>query len=489
LTSAKPKLSVGFVLILLVSWGLMMINIDLPWWEQGGDNGAWISAAVRNYDRLGATNISFLQILNFEPPTNPDTYYVYIHHPPMIVWQTATTSALFGFHELSFRYLAAIMTLISTAGMWVLLRRLTRNPAQTFWGTALYALTPMMLFYGRMPNHEAPALAFLLLLLPALVNLSHRINRRDLILMIVFTVLCAWTAWAVLIFIGMAGLWLLWLNPKRNWKLFLALGVTAVIGIGSLIGYYQAVYPETITDLLDVFVFRTSNQSLSRGSATFTFTEFLWQNFIHSISLYTPSLLILSALGMWLSGKRADRRTGGMIIILFLSAVAYFLVFRNATYIHNYYKIYLAPALALSASFTMIAYQQHRGRKRIWMRASAQGLILGGIATGGFFFALLHQSAVRPQLDEIRTLLAEQTEIGDRVFSNIDYGVSPLSLYASVDMDGNVLPETIVSRLESTDGFYYLYCDTGDEEDFTAPLELDTYAPVTSETCFLYNFT
>ncbi len=482
------RIPFALVLILIASWGLMMINIDLPWWEQGGDNGAWISAAVRNYDRLGASNISFLQILNFEPVTQPDDYYVYIHHPPMIVWQTAITSGLFGFNEMSFRYLAAIMTLLSTAGFYVLLRRLTHNQSQALWGTALYAFTPMMLFYGRMPNHEAPALAFVLLLFATLVNLSRRINRRDLILMVIFTFLCAWTAWAVLIFIGMAGFLLLWLNPKRNWRLFLALGITAVVSVGLLIGYYQVVYPETITSLLDVFVFRTSNQSLSRGSATFTFTEFLWQNFIHTISLYTPSLLILSGLGVWLSRKRVNRLTAGMMMVLFASALIYFLVFRNATYIHNYYKIYLAPAFAFSASYAMIAHQAHRGRMRRVISAVMQGLVLGGIITGGFFFALLHQSAVRPQLEEMRSLLADYSQAGDRVMTNVDYGISPLSLYASVDLDGNRSPENAQSLIENDTAFIYLYCDTGNLETFEIPEQLSAYEPIESETCYLFSF-
>lgn len=486
--SKHPRIPFALLGILIVSWGLMMINIDLPWWEQGSDNGAWISAAVRNYDRLGADNTRLLPILNFEPVTNPDDYYTYINHPPIIVWQTAITSALFGFNEMSFRYLASMMTLISTAGFYVLLRRLTHNQTQALWGTALYALTPMMLYYGRMPDHEAPALAFVMILFTALVNLAHRINRRDFVILLIATFLCAWTAWAVIIFIGFVGLWFLWLNPRRNWKIFLALALATVGSLALLIGYYQAVYPATITELLDQFVFRSSNQSLSRGSATFTMTEFLWQNFIHIVSLYTPSLLFLSGLGIWFTRKRADRTTIGMIVILFLSALTYFLVFRNATYIHNYYKIYLAPALALSASFAMIAHQTYRRRARRITSAVMQGFIVGGVVTGWFFFSLLHQSADRPQLDEMRQLLADHTQAGDTVLTNVDYGISPLSLYASVDIQGNRTPDNILQLIDNNTEFVYLYCDTGDLEEFVIPDALSAYEAIESESCFVYSF-
>lgn len=348
----KPRIPIALLFILLASWGLMLINIDLPWWEQGSDNGAWISGAVRNYERYGALDIGFVQILNYEPAT-PDTYDYYMHHPPMIVWQTYLTSQFFGFHEASFRYLATIMTLISSTAMYVLIRRLTRNESQALWGTAIYALTPMMLFYGRMPNHEAPALAFVLLLLAVLVNLSYRVTRYRVLAILGLIFLCAWTAWAVLIFIGLAGFWLLWLSPKRNWRLFLGFGVATVGAVVLLIIYYQSQYADTLNDLLSVFVHRTSDQQLSRGSASFTMIEFLWQNFVHTITLYTPSLLFLMGIGWILARGRGTRRANSMIIVLLGSAVVYFLVFRNATYIHNYYKIYLAPFFALSASFAL----------------------------------------------------------------------------------------------------------------------------------------
>lgn len=485
----KPHIPVAVLLILLASWGLMLINIDLPWWEQGSDNGAWISGVVRNFDRYGALDIGLVQILNFEPAT-PDTYDYYMHHPPMIAWQSYLSTQLFGFNEASLRYITAIMTLISSTAMYVLIRRLTHNPSQAVWGMALYAFTPMMLFYGRMPDHEAPALAFVLLLFAVIVNLSHRVTPARLLACVILIFLCAWTAWAVLIFIGIAGLWLLWLHPQRNWKLFLGFGFVTVASVMLLIAYYQSQYADTIHDLLSVFVYRTSNQELSRGSASFTLVEFLWQNFIHILLLFTPSLLFLMAIGWIFARGRGNRRTKGMIVALLASALVYFLVFRNATYIHNYYKIYLAPFLALSASFAMVAHQPYRGRKQRITAAIMQGFILGGIFTGGFSFVLFHQSALRPQLDEARILLAEQSEAGDRIYTNLDYGVKPLAFYSSTIMEGNRTPEQMLAQLPSETEFAYLYCDTEDDEEleFTLPEALTDFATIASETCFYVRF-
>lgn len=484
----KPRVPIALLIILLASWGLMLINIDLPWWEQGSDNGAWISGVVRNYERYGALDIGFVQILNFEPAT-PDTYDYYMHHPPLIVWQTYVTSQLFGFHEASFRYLATIMTLISSTAMYVLIRRLTRNELQALWGTAIYAFTPMMLFYGRMPDHEAPALAFGLLLFAVLVNLSYRVTPYRVLAIVVLIFLCAWTAWAILIFIGLAGVWLLWLNPKRHWRLFLGFGFVTIGAIVLLITYYQSQYADTINDLLTVFVYRTSDQQLSRGSASFTMLEFLWQNFIHVLSLFTPSLLFLMGIGWALARGRGTRRANGMLIVLLGSALVYFLVFRNATFIHNYYKIYLTPFFALSASFAMVAHQSYRGRKRRVTSAIMQGFMVGGVITGGFFFSLLHQSADRPQLEEARTLLAEQSQAGDRIYTNLDYGVKPLAFYSSTLMQGNRTPDHIVSQLESDAEFAYLYCDVDyDGAEFILPEILQSYEHIKSDTCFYIQF-
>lgn len=478
----QPRISFLLIVILLVSWGLMLINLDAPWWEQGGDNGAWISSAVQNYQRYGALELGLMQVLNYEPST-PAHYDYYSHHPPIIVWQTALASATYGFRELSFRYSAAIMTLISTVALYLLVRRLT-NEKQALWATALYAFTPMMLFYGRMPDHEAPALAFGLLLFAVVVNTSHKITRARLFAICLLTFLCAWTAWAILIFVGYLGLWVLWLNPKRNWRVFLLIGGVAVGSVVVLLLYYQSQWSEAIPDLLDVFFFRTGNQQLSRNSGTFTFGEYLWQNFIHIISLYTPSMLFLVVIGWLFAWKRGNRRTKSMIVVLMISAITYFLVFRNATYIHNYYKIYLAPAFALSASYAMIAGSYYFGRKRRVISAIMQGFLLGGIITGGFFFGLLHQSAVRPMLDVSRALLAEYSEPGDIVYTNLDYGIRPLSLYAEIALNDTTEPVEIIALADDGRTFDYLYCNADNVEDFELPAELESYDVIEREMCF-----
>lgn len=478
----KAHISVVLLVILLLSWALMMINIATPWWEQGSDNGAWISAAVRSYERYGFFEIGGLQVLNFEPATAENFEY-YTHHPPIIVWSTALASAFFGFHELSFRYVAAVMTLISTVAMYVLSRRLVSHH-QALWATGFYALTPMMLYFGRMPNHEAPALAFALLFLAVLVNASRKLTRTRIFALSLLAILCAWTAWAVLIFVGFGALWFLWRNPKKHWKVFLLLGVITVLSVVILLAYYQSQWDQAVPDLLDTFIWRTGNQQLDRSSAVFTWGEFLWKNFIHLVTLMTPSLLILNLIGIIFVVKYDKPATRGMVFVLLISALTYFLLFRNATFIHNYYKIYLSPAMALIASSAMVGWRVFAGRKGRAFSAAMGGLVVGAVITGAFLFNLLHLSADRPLMDSARASMEAHTQAGDTLYTNLDYGISPLSLYASVLMEGEKSPDDVIDLAETIESFIYMYCNLDEVENFELPQSLADFETVQDEDCF-----
>ena len=80
----KPGMGMP-LLILLVAWALLTVRLDAPWFGIAEENGAWISAAVRNYRLYGADNLWLMQVLNAGPAT-PETCHYYVHHPPLVVW-------------------------------------------------------------------------------------------------------------------------------------------------------------------------------------------------------------------------------------------------------------------------------------------------------------------------------------------------------------------------------------------------------------------
>lgn len=166
----RRKFPFLLIFILLVAWGFLTLNIANQWVGHQDANGAWISLAVRNYHWHG------FFALNGMIDQNPEIVGVsspYLHHPPLAVWLFALPTIFAGYDEAVIRFGAASCTLIGGAALFVLARRLA-GQRFALWSTAFYLLTPMTAYFGRMPDHEAPALMFVILFAALLVNWLRR---------------------------------------------------------------------------------------------------------------------------------------------------------------------------------------------------------------------------------------------------------------------------------------------------------------------------
>ncbi|MCC6803155.1 MAG: glycosyltransferase family 39 protein, partial [Anaerolineae bacterium] len=335
------KFPFPLILVLLAAWVFLTLNIGNPWVGHQDANGAWISVAVRNYHWHG------FFALNGIIDQNPDIVGVvspYLHHPPLAVWLFTLPTAFAGYGEAVIRFGAASCTLLSGAALYVLARRLAGRQF-ALWSAAFYLLTPMMMYFGRMPDHEAPALLFIILFAAVLVNWLRRPTRREWWALVVLTVLGAWTAWGALIVIGILGLMALVYTKRR--AAVVMLGIVALAAVAALLGYYTYFYPNTGMDLIDAFVWRTSSTALDAEGETFAVGAYILRLLLRLITLYTPTVCVLGVIGAWYARRRG--LLTGMVSALVAAGIAYVLVFRNAAYIHDYYLLYLAPGLALVA--------------------------------------------------------------------------------------------------------------------------------------------
>src|SRR5690606_263409 len=161
----------------------------------------------------------------------------YIHHPPLIVWSITTAHQIFGDYPLAARFISISSTLISIAAFFVFCRRLY-NPQRALLCTALFTFTPMIVFFGRMPNHEPMSLAFLFISLAILLNWMQKPSRNRWWLMVLVIFLAIWTAWAPAFFYGMI-VALCWniVAPHLRFRLFMV-GVVAVLSVISVMAFY-----------------------------------------------------------------------------------------------------------------------------------------------------------------------------------------------------------------------------------------------------------
>jgi 4-amino-4-deoxy-L-arabinose transferase-like glycosyltransferase len=371
-----------------------------------------------------------------------------------------------GYSEALVRFVAAGCTLLSMAALYLVARRLSPRRLSArrlggqnypFWCVAFYAFTPMMAYFGRMPDYEALSLLICLLFAAVLVNWLRRPTRRDWWALVILTVLAVWTAWGTIIMVG--ALLVMALIYSKRLPGVMMLGIVAGGALIALMGYYLYLVDDTINDLINVFVWRTSMNTLRQGSVNFGWGDYFFKVGARAVILYTPTVSFLALLG----GVMTLRRPGllrAVPLALTGGALAYLLLFRNASYIHDYYWIYLAPAVALFAgcALTLLPARAPRYLRR-YVRAITVSLALVSLLPLMIYLNLLYSGSDDQTITIIGRALRERTQPQDLIMSNLpDEGMS-IEFYAERKIHWNVPP---AEAGQSANGFggaaYYLHC-------------------------------
>lgn len=457
----KHKFSFSPVLLLIYSWALLTIRLGAPWFGHHDANAVWISSAIRNFQLYGAAQLRWLAVVNPGPAT-PETFLYYTHHPPLTYWLSALSTIPFGFHEISIRFLFACATLISVAAFYTLNRRLV-NTTHAWWATLIYTSVPMVAYFGRMPDHEALSLAVSMTFAALLVNWLRRPNRKQYWTLVTLAWVAVWTAWASSLYISLLGLMAFLCGNAAQRRMLLILGALALLALIALLGFHELMRPGALQDQLDVLLWRTSDSSLLTESTTFTAIEWGTRQFGHIVTLATPGILILAVGGVVALLRFGPRRARVMLITLYGVGLGYILLLRNAAFIHDYYKIYLIPPLAMSAA---AAVQYGWRSRRYYMRPVIVGMLVLAFLSGAYMLVFLHQSNRAEFPRFLIQVFNERTVPDDQIQTNLPYTGDRFAVqfYTYRNVQWGV---PVTQAVEEVMPIVYLYCDEG-----TVPPEL-----------------
>lgn len=439
------------ILLLLIMWALLLLYINVSWFGHHDPNGVWVSAAARNLRLYGPSQIGLVPLLN-RAPIPPDQANYYVHHPPLIVWVTAISETVFGTNAMSVRLVSIFSTFVSIAAFYVMCRRLY-NPERGLLCAALYAFTPMIIYFGRMPNHEPMSLAFLMLFGALYIKWVNTPTSRRWWCMAALVFLAVWTAWAsAFVVLAICTFGVVAVRPTQRTRLIGLAGIV-LVAIFTVIGFYSLQYPYTIHDLLRTFNWRTS--TVSEVSASFTFFEFAGNTLIYIITGGTLALTVLSIGGVIPVLRRMNRLNRSMILALLAAGLSYILIFRSASYVHDYYSIYLIPFMAITAACA-IASSFAQPRLRRFAEPALISLFL--CSTIGAIFVLNGWYA-RPDtlILAMADYITNHTAQSDTVFTNISFNPT-LEYYAFRKIVWDTPPQAVSNPMTDPSPALYLYC-------------------------------
>ncbi|HRF94202.1 MAG TPA: glycosyltransferase family 39 protein [Aggregatilineales bacterium] len=455
------------VIVFLIGWAMLTRNLTTPWFGHHDGNGVWVSAGVLNWHRYGFDELRGMVIINYDPAT-PDTYSYYPNHPPLAVWSIGMTSLLAGIQstELIGRWTMACFTLISLAGLYVFTRRLLSQKIALY-ASLIYILTPMIAYYGRMPNHEAPALAFILLFSAVIAKYLTAPTWARVWLLCLLGWGAVWTAWSAILIVACVGLaGLLLAKTIRTRLMLMVVGMSGLLALIALLVYYEWGRAGAVNLMMGMFTARTDATSSYQTGYVFTMGEFILKQVGELLLFATPAVCILGIMGLWvlfrgqwaqyiapLQGYGTDNHAKWLIGALLMGGLGYIILLRDPAFSHDFLKIFLVPPLAIGTSL-IIAEFSHRKTFRVWGRV----LIGVSMVIGAGWFLTLHILASSQTLPyAVALAIRESTMPQERVMTNVKNMAVGVDFYAFRRIERSVLWENV--PLDAV----YLAC--GDDAD------------------------
>lgn len=325
-------------------------DVRSPWRLSMDYNAVVWCQAAHNFMRAGVIETGAVpSSYHFGPlPIPPGGYYV--HHPPLFPLTLTLAFVLFGEHEWVARLVPILATLASVLLLWIFVRDHWGPRAATF-TAALFAATPMVLSYGRMVNFEPCTLPLMLLALIALARQHGPSNRRWWLLAVAACVAAMWTAWLGYFFTLAVAIHFFRRKEPSERRRGLLLAGLAVASLALFCLQVILVEPTAWDDM-----WKATARRVGAGDS---FTWMQWARFVggYTISMISPPVWLLAAAGAILCARQRGASTGregfpsrAAAWLVGMNA-AYMLLFRNASFKHEFAAWYFAaPAAILGAS-------------------------------------------------------------------------------------------------------------------------------------------
>lgn len=390
-TCIPPRL----IALLLVFWTVGLLRLSEPFYGVRDNLEIWIPSAVRNYELYGAQELGYMVTTTPAPVDDITDLTYYSHHPPLVAWVPALMTQFTGFHEAGMRFPFLLAAMLAASAFYVLVRR-AFDARMAFWATLFFTLTPMIAYFETSYNHDPLGFMASMLFAAVFVNWWRQPTPGRTLALTGLLVLGVWTAWPAVFMVAVFCLLaFIWGNMGQRLAV-VGWGLLAIASFVGMMGYYETVHPGSIDSLLNAFVWRTSSASLREGSESFTVFQWIATNGLHILVFGTISIVALAAIGLHPLWRRSSKQGKLVFLAVFGGGLLYLAFFRNAAFIHDYYKAWLMPTLAIAAAATMVWVRPRLRRSRAVIDGMVLSFFLHGIA---IMFVLMTEFH-KPVLDE-----------------------------------------------------------------------------------------
>ena len=354
-----PILRWTTVFLIALLLGLLAIDIAAPWQFLHDDNGAWFSATARTHLVRGLAETKG-QDFFMKRDTNELTPY--LHHPPFISLYLASVFRITGADSpfvarasFAILHILAFLVFMRLAGLII-----GNETLPMLWSIFVFAIVPMSVFFGKMPDHEVPGLLFLELGVLFSLRLVHHAttNYRWLFPMSFAWFLLPLTSWHAS-FCGLAFIlaYTTTLAPNSK-RIFLLVSCAAFLSALTLVVIQLLwannwhFHPSQQTSLQHWIVVPDGENRIAFWFDSFFKIEKHGRKFYGNIP-WVLSIGWTLVVGTRLIKRQCPSHSEFTLLSLGIGSMIYCAIFSHAVRIHAYQLFYLLPFVAISSALVI----------------------------------------------------------------------------------------------------------------------------------------
>ena len=342
------------LLILIISGLILSINLNKPFIGHHDFNSVFYGNMAKNYLRFGFLKTKLGQVTSILQE-NPLKFGYHTHHPPLLPILMGISFLSFSSFEAAGRAVPIAFSLIGVLIFHQLVAKFFSKQI-AFFSSLFFILTPMFIYFGKLPVHEPLVLGFSISLIYFYFLWVKNRNNKYFFYMIPIFIFAELTGWPsyylpVIFFIHS----LFFVKESKIIKKTFILIVLSVF-VFSFLLLHNVILTRNLFGggLLKAFLFRFN---IGQRASTYPFTlleffrkEALWGSIFFTKTLILLSLFYLINTFLKILKSKKTSITQSIIFVLFFFGIIHPLIFRNAAFLHDYMLFYLLPPLALSGA-------------------------------------------------------------------------------------------------------------------------------------------
>ncbi len=342
------------IIILIATALILTFYLDKPFIGHHDFNAVFYGKMAQNYLRFGFLKTKFGQATSVLIG-KPEKFTFHTHHPPLLPILMAVSFKLLGLTEAAGRIVPIFFSLLGVYFFYQLGASFFSKQI-AFFSSLFLILTPMFIYYGKLPVHEPPVLGLSLFVIYFYFLWIKSKENKYFYLLIPGLILAELTGWPAYYLPVIFFIHSLIFVRKRQ-----VVTKTTILCLLSILTFSLLLYQNYILTgdflgggLVKAFLFRLN---LGQRAATYPFTlgQFFKKEILWSSIFFTKTLIFLSL--FWVGTTafailKSKKTSFNQSITFALLAYGFIhpLIFRNAAFLHDYMLYYLLPFLALSGA-------------------------------------------------------------------------------------------------------------------------------------------